>query len=327
MLNILIYILICNLIQASIFNKPKVEPLPVVIWHGMGDTCCDPQTIGRVKAWIQDHNPSTFVYSIQIGKDSNTDRWASFFGNVNEQVKEVCQQLKNIKELVKGFHAIGFSQGGLFLRAYIERCNSPPIKNLVTMGSPHAGISNPPGCDSTPDSWGCNAMRSAIRSGAYSRFIRSRVVQAQYIRDPKKINDYLNYNIFLPDINNEKKTKNQTYARNLASLQTFVMIRFSEDHTLDPKDSSWFSSIEEGTEKTVPLRDQDIYKEDWIGLKQLDVQGRLQFLSCPTEHMQFKKEYFISSVLPYLVPLKQKEQKQSSSRQVFFQLKAKTSDN
>jgi triacylglycerol esterase/lipase EstA (alpha/beta hydrolase family) len=31
------------------------------------------------------------------------------------------------------FDAIGFSQGGLFLRYYAQYCNSPPVKNLITV--------------------------------------------------------------------------------------------------------------------------------------------------------------------------------------------------
>ena len=38
-----------------------------------------------------------------------------------------------VPELRNGFNAIGFSQGGLFLRAYVENCNNPRVMNLVTV--------------------------------------------------------------------------------------------------------------------------------------------------------------------------------------------------
>lgn len=45
----------------------------------------------------------------------------------------------------------------------------------------------------------------------------------------------------------------------------------------------------------------DLYQEDWIGLKQLNQQGRLQFLSIPGNHMQFTLEFFAKNVIaPYL---------------------------
>lgn len=42
---------------------------------------------------------------------------------------------------------------------------------------------------------------------------------------------YLASNIFLPDINNEKEEKKTAYAENLASLESFILLRFSEDRT------------------------------------------------------------------------------------------------
>ena len=52
-----------------------------------------------------------------------------------------------------------------------------------------------------------------------------------HVQDPARMDDYLKYNIFLPDINNEKETKNAQYARNLASLERLVLYRFSDDRT------------------------------------------------------------------------------------------------
>ncbi|KAJ9053327.1 hypothetical protein DSO57_1025224 [Entomophthora muscae] len=278
------------------------KDLPVVIWHGMGDSCCNHDSIGKIVKQIHQFSPKTFVHSIMIGENKSSDRKAGFFGNANSEVEYVFRNLSSIPELSKGFNAIGFSQGGLFLRAYIERYNNPPVKKLITMGSPHSGISDPPGCDDSRDSWNCRLMRSIIRGGAYSAYIRDHVIQAQYIRDQMNYDTYLKYNIFLPDINNEKTIKNQTYKKNLSQLDFFAMIRFEQDHTLVPRNSSWFGSFEIGSQnKEIILEDQDIYKEDWIGLKALDAQGKLLFLSCPGEHMQFTAEYFSSEVLPLIL--------------------------
>ena len=45
-----------------------------------------------------------------------------------------------------GYHAVGFSQGGQFLRAVAQRCPDPPMKNLVTMGGQHQGVYGIPNC-------------------------------------------------------------------------------------------------------------------------------------------------------------------------------------
>ncbi len=50
-------------------------------------------------------------------------------------------QLASDPNLKDGFNAVGFSQGGQFLRAYVERCNNPPVHNLITFGGQHMGMS------------------------------------------------------------------------------------------------------------------------------------------------------------------------------------------
>jgi palmitoyl-protein thioesterase len=47
----------------------------------------------------------------------------------------------------------------------------------------------------------------------------------------------------------------------------------------------------------VPLRDQPLYKEDWLGLKRLDEAGGLFFESAPGEHMQFTLRWFEEKVV------------------------------
>lgn len=42
-----------------------------------------------------------------------------FFGNVNDQVAEVCQTIQNDKKFENGYNAIGFSQGAQFLYSLI----------------------------------------------------------------------------------------------------------------------------------------------------------------------------------------------------------------
>merc|ERR1739845_87730 len=91
------------------------------MWHGMGDNCCLPFSMGSIKALIEKEIPGVFVYSIEIGGNMLMDEFHGFFGNANAQVKQVCADLKNQPELANGFNALGFSQGGQFMRAYVER--------------------------------------------------------------------------------------------------------------------------------------------------------------------------------------------------------------
>ena len=52
---------------AAAFVFGKSSPLPVVIWHGMGDSCCNPLSMGAVKRIIEDEVPGIYVHSLMIG--------------------------------------------------------------------------------------------------------------------------------------------------------------------------------------------------------------------------------------------------------------------
>lgn len=136
--------------------------LPVVLWHGMGDSCCNPLSIGAVRdaihkrygkfccyaAHLQRTTASEHsllaprqqtsrlwltyngcavdvpVISINTGSDGSfaTDMISSFYGNMNEEIAKVCRFLRDQSDLKAGFNMVGFSQGGQFSRALVQRC-------------------------------------------------------------------------------------------------------------------------------------------------------------------------------------------------------------
>ncbi|KAG0370318.1 hypothetical protein BGZ54_006894 [Gamsiella multidivaricata] len=274
----------------------KIPIRPVVFYHGMGDSAHSDGML-ELFASIQEIAPEIFIHSIALATSEAEDQRAGFFGNIDV----VCHQLKAVKELEGGFNAVGFSQGGQFLRAYIQRCNDPPVHNLVTLGSQHGGVSDIPGCMLEDPS--CRLMRSIARSGVYSRYVRDHIVQAQYYKDPHNLQTYLQRNIFLPDINNELTPKNATYKKNLSSINKLVMFLFMDDITVKPKETAWFGFQDE-TGDIVDLEDQDQYKKDWLGLRTMDQAGKLVFDIMEGEHMQFSLEDFNERItLPYLLEI------------------------
>lgn len=265
-------------------------PLPLIIWHGLGDNFAA-DGLRQVGDLAEQVNPGTLVYFAHIGNNANSDRSATFLGNVTEQVQEVCDALAKdpIISTAPAIDALGFSQGGQFLRAYVERCNKPPVRSLVTFGSQHNGISEFVECSDTD--FVCRAAMGLLRFNTWSSFVQSRVVPAQYYRDPTSEEAYLNYlehSNFLADINNERLGRNPLYRDNMAKLSNFVMYLFENDTTAIPKESSWFSEVN-GTE-VIPLRERTMYKEDWLGLKQIDEKGGLHFRVAPGEHMRLREE-------------------------------------
>lgn len=105
-------------------------------------------------------------------------------------------------------------------------------------------------------------------------------------------------NTFLTSINNEiAATRNSTYFDNFTSLNKLVLILFSADETVVPKESSWFGSYAYPEEEShsrdetiVPMRLQQLYTEDWIGLKTLDARGDVVLETCEGVHMHLTDE-------------------------------------
>ncbi|KAL7274686.1 hypothetical protein RUND412_002408 [Rhizina undulata] len=284
-------------------------PVPLVIWHGLGDTY-DSDGIRSVVELAQEMYPGTYVHPIYIDADLSADRSASFFGLVDDQLSTVCAQLSSIPELATGFNAVGFSQGGQFLRGYVERCNSPPVKTLITFGAQHNGISDFFGACKKSDLI-CRSAGSLLRSSKWASWVQNRVVPAQYFRDPEDLEPYLKHSAFLADINGERpEDRNETYRENLASLEKFVMYMFADDTTVVPKQSSWFAEYNKSTDVVIPLEERDIYKEDWIGLRRLGEQGKLVFSVTKGEHMRLNDAVLSDAFERFFGPGKKKSPKE-----------------
>ena len=54
-------------------SSSSSSSLPVVLWHGMGDTCCDEHSMGKVAKLIQ-QELGVHVYSVELGPSTQKDR-------------------------------------------------------------------------------------------------------------------------------------------------------------------------------------------------------------------------------------------------------------
>lgn len=289
----------------SPFRQPKITeltPLPLVIWHGLGDSY-QSDGIQEIAALAQQTNPDTYIHTIYLADSSTADRQASFLGNLTTQFDTVCAQLANepILNTAPAINALGFSQGGQFLRAYVEKCNSPPVQNLVTVGSQHNGISEFKEC-----AWSdfvCKGAEAILHAGRWSSIAQGQIVPAQYFRDPEEIEAYLANSNFLADVNNERTEKNSTYADNLRALNRFAMLMFRDDTIAHPKESAWFAEVNSTSGEVTALQERTLYKEDWLGLKDLDEQGKLDFLTVPGDHMQLSDDVLVKTFREYFGPV------------------------
>ncbi|KAI9581794.1 hypothetical protein GQX74_010111 [Glossina fuscipes] len=249
---------------------------PVVLWHGMGayvkiflkvqtifkshvgDTCCFPFSVGSITNLLKTKLNNTYVKSLEIGGNIVTDYESGFFIHPNKQVEYVCQELAKDKKLTGGYNAIGFSQGGQFLRAVAQRCPKPAMKVLISLGGQHQGVFGLPKCPSLKLHT-CEYIRRLLNYAAYEEWTQQFSVQATYWHDPFQEDKYEAHSTFLADINNEVFS-NGLYADNLKKLDKFVM----------------------------------------LGLVGMEKQNKLVFIETEGDHLQFRKEWFLKHIIPFL---------------------------
>ncbi|KRZ32127.1 Palmitoyl-protein thioesterase 1 [Trichinella pseudospiralis] len=265
-----LFLCACMIFLSCFHESVIADPTPVVMWHGMGDTCCSPGSLGAIISVLEREIPGIYV-------------------------NDVCNQIANDKHLQNGYHAIGFSQGSQFLRAVAQRCPSPPMRNYISIGGQHQelqfeGVFGLPRCQGSIKL--CNFARMLLNYGAYVH-----VIQAQYWHDPLDENTYRDKSIFLAEINNEK-VLNQTYIENLQKLQNMVMVKFTRDSMVVPPESSWFGFYAPGQAiDVIPLKETELYKNDRLGLLQMEKDGKLHFLEINGDHLQFTEKFFISEIV------------------------------
>lgn len=200
-----------------------------------------------------------YIHSIRIGDSLDSDRHYSYFDDANRQLKEVCDRLRSDENLKDGFNLLGLSQGGLMSRALVHRCGSDlKVHRLITMGSPLQGTIAYPGCGMRAEKgWfptrkmikgvmqrlreailTCQIITAVVGRSIYTALAQSRVMPAQYYKDPTQLDAYFAMNSFLSDINNERSVKNPIYKENFIKLDRLVVYSFTDENVVHPREST-----------------------------------------------------------------------------------------
>lgn len=289
-----------SLIALACLASSVAANTPLVIWHGMGDTCCNPLSMGRIKSLIEKNVSDIYVHSLEIGSSESSDSLNGFFMPVNDQIDLAYSIIKADPKLANGYNAMGFSQGGQFLRALAQRYPDPPMLNLVSIGGQHQGVYGFPRCPTDNVSI-CDYIRRLLNLGAYVSFVQDHLVQAEYWHDPLQEDEYRKSSVFLADINQEV-VFNQTYKDNLLKLKNLVLVKFNQDGMVVPRESEWFGFYKEGQGKELyTLEESVLYQKDLLGLQTLDKSGRLFKLATDGDHLQFKEEWFLEHIVAKFV--------------------------
>lgn len=262
-----------------IYYKPQIVyvdiEFPIVVLHGLGSSA---EKMEPLCNWLE----TTFrrkVFNLEIGNGEKT----SIYTPLPAQLAELCQTIYNNSALQNGFDFIGLSQGGLLARGYVEQCNLFPVRNLITLVTPHGGV--------------------FLRGGSediYNNFSQAHLSLAGYWRNPIRLETYLDKSCYLPLLNNEKVVidKSEKQKENLCNLSNFVMVWSPSDGVLHPAESGKFSFYDSKL-NIIPLEQTELYKTDALGLKFLNDRGRLSSHKTNCSHFDhhnpicFNQLYFI----------------------------------
>lgn len=287
---------------ALALGQAQAKQVPIVIWHGMGDSCYNDFSMGKFAARLESHlGEDAYVKLLCFGDNVLQDTLSGFFQDANKQVDAACRAIAEDERLKDGYHAVGLSQGGQFLRAVAQRCPFPQMKVLVSLGGQHQGVYGLPHCKTTGLTQPlCGLVRRLLSQLAYFGWVQHGLTQAQYWHDGHRPDRYRRGSTFLSDINNDladPSQRNRTYADNLAKLEALVLVRFNLDTMVVPVESQWFEFYAPDSKEIVPLESSALYKEDWIGLRALDETGRLVRLSVDCDHLRFSWPWFYENVV------------------------------
>lgn len=176
----------------------------------------------------------------------------------------------------EGVHVLGYSQGGLLARCFLQYCNNHKVKKFISLSSPQAGQYG--------DAFLHLVFPALFARTAYELFYSrygQKISISNYWNDPKQRELYLKYSELLPYVNNEILSENSTqYRDNLLKLEEMILIGGPDDDVITPWQSAHFGFFDSNY-TVVPMKERSIYQQDTIGLKSLDEKGKLKIVTVP----------------------------------------------
>jgi len=270
---------------------------PVVQMHGMGDYANNPMGMIPLRNLIA-KQLNTYVVNAALADTDSGDQMGEFFQTLDKEVESFAAFIKNDSKLAKGFNAIGYSQGNLIIRGYIEKYNSPPVFNWISVHGPLVGVAGFPRCQYSSSI--CQLFDKFLGDLAYNALAQGILAQSNYLRDPNRIPEYLSGCQFLPFVNNEKNV-DATYKKNFLSLEKLVAVKALKDTMIFPNDSEWWGFYADGSNTQIlAMNETKWYQEDLFGLQTFVKAGKHDFLTTPGDHLQFSDKFISNVVKKYL---------------------------
>jgi palmitoyl-protein thioesterase len=274
-------------------NSTSIEnPLPVAIFHGIGDACHFQPLIDLVN-FLKD-KLKTEVKCIEIGNGFIS----SWFMQFKRQAEEACEKIKQEEIFKNKFSVLGVSQGSLIGRYIIQKCEmTGQVVNYVSVNGPQMGIGSLPKITCPVV---CSWINRAVGKIIYDDYFQRNLGPAGYYKDRFTYDMFVKYSSFLAELNNEKENKNENFKIRFSNLQKALLIKNKDDTVITPKESSWFEFYDLNGEEIIPLRNSDFYIKDYIGLKFLEENNRLILLELEGDHVSISYQEIEKYIVPIL---------------------------
>ena len=266
--------------------------LPIVTAHGMGDSCFN----SGMKSVTAAAGKRVGAYAVCVPTAYNrvADTVDGFLKNMDRSVDAFAARVRKDPKLQNGFNAIGLSQGNNVIRGYMAKYNNPPVKTFLSVCGCNAGVAAWPQCSPAGKISGpvCRALAEALGDLAYIKLVQDILFQANYYRDPLRLQDkaYLAKSV-LARWNGEAHA-NATWRANFLRTDKFVWVEATEDSVVFPRAGEhWAAPDPADPWKAVqPMEQTAWYASDAFGLKTADVQGKHAFESFAGQHIGFTDE-------------------------------------
>jgi palmitoyl-protein thioesterase len=258
----------------SACRTDEVVTLPILLFAGCNDWC---PGIDYFEESIQKHTNSRVIcveYAPKID---------SVFNNLEKMIEKACNKIEEYRGiLTDGYILIGMSMGGLIARGILQICDiGQYATKLITLGTPHMGITTVP---SFEKNWMIDLFNKIFKTFAYSNVFQGFVGSTNFFKIPEKYTEFLQSRTYLSILNNEG-LYNDSFRQRTIRLKQFVLVSYKGENFLEPKESvsfGWFD--DKDLSKIVRFNQTKLYKQDLIGLRYLDENGRLSFVEVPGRH-------------------------------------------
>jgi len=270
--------------------------VPTVVAHGMGDSCFN-RGMKKITALIGE-TLGSYSTCIPTGDTRIDDTMNGYFMDMDTNVDVFAAKIHNDINLntSESINCVGFSQGNMLCRGYIQKYNNPPVRNFLSVHGTVSGVAGFPNCDPDgPMGPICKQIAKLCGDIAYTKATQNLLFQIDYFRDPYRVNTtaFKTYSQ-LAQWNNEGNSYNQTYKDNFIQVERFIMIKALHDSMVFPNEGEhWGHYADDSLTQVLYMNQTDWYKLDLFGLKTVDQAGKIKFNSTDGDHLQFSDDQLV----------------------------------